>query len=448
MEENRKEQIMKKKINLQLMAIATVAIFATMILISAVFYELYKNQIVEDLKIYAELVEENGLLKNMQTGEPLPGDDRIRFTLIGADGKVLYDNEADNLIMDNHGGRPEVQAAMAEGEGVIVRHSETMGKSTFYYARLLSDGNVLRVAREAGSIWSIFSNALPVIGVMVVLLLLICMVVSHFLTKNLIAPIEQLAENLDGTGEIVAYEELQPFINTIQAQHEDIVKNALIRQEFTANVSHELKTPLTSISGYAELIETGMASHEDVQRFAKGIHKNSNRLLTLINDIIRLSQLDGTEQEPALEKINLYLVAQTCVDMLQFSAEKHQVSLQLMGEECFVQGNRQMLDELLYNLCDNAIRYNNEGGSVIVSIKELEDAAELKVIDTGIGIPEEAVERVFERFYRVDKSRSKSTGGTGLGLAIVKHIIAKLNAEIDIKSRVGEGTEVTVHLKK
>ncbi len=448
MEENRKEQIMKKKINLQLMAIATVAIFATMILISVVFYELYKNQIVDDLVIYAELVEENDLVANMQVGKPLPGDDRVRFTLIGENGTVLYDNEADNLTMDNHGSRPEVQEAMKEGEGIIVRHSETMGKSTFYYARLLADGNVLRVAREAGSIWSIFSNALPVIGVMVVLLLLICMVVSHFLTKNLIAPIEQLAENLDGTGEIVAYEELQPFINTIQAQHEDIVKNALIRQEFTANVSHELKTPLTSISGYAELIETGMASNEDVQRFAKGIHKNSNRLLTLINDIIRLSQLDGTEQEPALEKINLYLVAQTCVDMLQFSAEKHQVSLQLSGKDCFVQGNRQMLDELLYNLCDNAIRYNNEGGSVIVSIKELEDVAELKVIDTGIGIPEEAVERVFERFYRVDKSRSKSTGGTGLGLAIVKHIIAKLDAEIDIKSRVGEGTEVTVYLKK
>ena len=439
---------MRKKINLQLMAIATVAIFATMILISAVFYELYKNQIVEDLKIYAELVEENNLLESMQTGKSIPGDDRVRFTLIGESGEVLYDNEADNLTMDNHGSRPEVQVAKEDGEGVIVRHSKTMGKSTFYYAKLLEDGNVIRVAREAGSIWSIFYNALPVIGVMVLFLLLICMLVSHFLTKRLIAPIEQLAKNPDGTAEIATYEELQPFINTIQAQHEDIMKNALIRQEFTANVSHELKTPLTSISGYAELIETGMASEEDVQRFAKGIHKNSNRLLTLINDIIRLSELDGREQEPALEKVNLYLIAQTCVDMLQFSAEKHQVTLQLSGSECFVQGNRQMLDELLYNLCDNAIRYNNEGGSVRVSIRELEDVAELKVIDTGIGIPEDAIERVYERFYRVDKSRSKSTGGTGLGLAIVKHIIAKLKAEIDIKSQVGKGTEVTVLLKK
>lgn len=367
------------------MVIATVAIFATMILISAVFYELYKSQIVEDLKIYANLVE-------------------------------------DSLTMDDNGDRPKV--------------------------RQLEDGRVLQVSREAGSIWSIFLNALPVIGIMVLALLVICMLVSHFLTKNLIAPIEQLAENLDSTGKIVAYEELQPFINTIQTQHEDIVKNALVRQEFTANVSHELKTPLTSISGYAELIETGMASHEDVQRFAREIHKNSNRLLTLINDIIRLSELDGAEQEPVFERVNLYLVAQTCVDMLQFSAEKHQVSLEFFGKECFVKGNRQMLDELLYNLCDNAIRYNNAGGKVYIRIRELTDKVELKVTDTGIGIPQEAIGRVFERFYRVDKSRSKSTGGTGLGLAIVKHIIAKLDAEIGIESKVGEGTEVTVYLKK
>lgn len=430
------------------MAIATVAIFATMILISAIFYELYKNQIVEDLKTYAKLVEANNLLADVEAGIFLPGEDRVRFTLIEENGTVLYDNEADSLTMDNHRDRPEVQMAFSQGESVKVRHSETMGKSTFYYARQLEDGRVLRVSREAGSIWSIFSNALPVIGIMVLALLVICMFVSHFLTKNLIAPIEQLAENLDSTGKIVAYEELQPFINTIQTQHEDIVKNALIRQEFTANVSHELKTPLTSISGYAELIETGMASLEDVQRFARGIHKNSNRLLTLINDIIRLSELDGTEQEPVLERVNLYLVAQTCVDMLQFSAEKHQVSLEFYGEECFVKGNRQMLDELLYNLCDNAIRYNNADGKVYIRIRELADKVELKVTDTGIGIPQEAIGRVFERFYRVDKSRSKSTGGTGLGLAIVKHIIAKLDAEISLDSKVGEGTEVTVYLKK
>lgn len=435
---------MKKKINFQLMAIATVAIFATMILTSIVFYELYQEQIIEDLRTYSNLLVNSHLMNDSQESAYDPQSDHVRVTIINTDGTVQYDNEADNLTMDNHGTRPEVLEAVKQGEGIAVRRSATMGKSTYYYARLLQDGSVLRIAREARSIWSIFYNALPFIGIMVVLLLVICLVASHFLTRRLVAPIEQLAENLGNTGEIAAYEELQPFITMIQEQHEDIVKSSLIRQEFTANVSHELKTPLTSISGYAELIETGMASDEDVLRFAKGIHKNSNRLLTLINDIIRLSELDGTEQEVVFEKVNLYLQARTCMDMLQFSAEKHHVKLILTGADCFIWANKQMVDELLYNLCDNAIRYNNEDGSVTVSIKDLGEQAELKIIDTGIGIPKESQERIFERFYRVDKSRSKSTGGTGLGLAIVKHIISKLHAKINVESEVGKGTEITV----
>lgn len=439
---------MKKKINIQLMAIAAVAIFATMILISTVFYRLYREQIIEDLRTYSNLLVDSSLVEEMKKNDYGFGDDLIRLTLISADGTVQYDNEADNLIMNNHATRPEVLEAMEHGEGMDVRRSETMGRSTFYYARLLADGSILRVAKEAGSIWSIFYNALPFIMIMVILLLGICLVASHFLTKRLVAPIEQLAENLDNMTEISAYEELQPFLTMIQAQHEDIVKNSLIRQEFTANVSHELKTPLTSISGYAELIETGMASDEDVLRFARGIHKNSNRLLTLINDIIRLSELDGTEQEIVFEKVNLYQLAQTSLDMLQLPAEKHNVTLTLEGRECFIWANRQMVEEVLFNLCDNAIRYNNEGGSVMVSIREVDGKAELKITDTGIGIPAEARERIFERFFRVDKSRSKSTGGTGLGLAIVKHIIAKLNAEISLKSEVGKGTEITVIFQK
>lgn len=434
---------MKKKINFQLMAIATVAIFATVFLISAVFYELYRDQIIEDLRAYSGLMSDEAFLNKAKEGT-LTDSTQFRMTLIGEDGSVLFDSEADNSSMDNHGGRPEVLEAREEGEGISVRHSDTMRRSTFYYARLLEDGSVLRVSREAGSIWSIFYRAMPVVTLIVVVLIILCMIMSHFLTKRLMAPIEQLAKSLDKTDEIAAYEELQPFINMIQTQHEDIMKNALIRQEFTANVSHELKTPLTSISGYAELIETGMASDEDVRRFARGIHKNSNRLLTLINDIIRLSELDGQEEEAAKESVNLYLAAQTCVDMLQVSAEKHHVTLMLEGEACQIEANRQMVDELLYNLCDNAIRYNNENGSVTVSTRNTQEGVELRVKDTGIGIPADAQERVFERFYRVDKSRSKSTGGTGLGLAIVKHIIAQMGASINLKSEIGKGTEVTV----
>jgi len=241
---------------------------------------------------------------------------------------------------------------------------------------------------------------------------------------------------------------LTPFVNMIQEQHRNIINNAKLRQEFTANVSHELKTPLTSISGYAELIETGMASEADISRFAHGIHESAKRLLTLINDIIRLSELDGAEEEIKYESLNLYQLADTCVEMLTMNAQKHKVSIQIKGEECFIHANKQMIEEVLYNLCDNAIRYNNEGGKVVVEVYPGDAGAVLRVKDTGIGIPKEHQERIFERFYRVDKSRSKSTGGTGLGLAIVKHIIAKHGAMMELESEVGKGTSVTIIFDK
>lgn len=217
-----------------------------------------------------------------------------------------------------------------------------------------------------------------------------------------------------------------------------------LRREFSANVSHELKTPLTSISGYAELIETGLAGENEVQRFASEIHRNAKRLLTLINDIIRLSELDADNMEVSFAPLNLYELANGCVQSLKLNAANHGLEISCQGTDCTVNGNKDMLEELLYNLCDNAIRYNKPGGSVRVSVGMHGDHVLLTVKDTGIGIPEESQERVFERFYRVDKSRSKQTGGTGLGLAIVKHIVAQHHAKLDLKSQVGVGTEVSV----
>lgn len=435
---------MKKRINFQLVVTAIISICATLLLVVIAFYELFCEQIMADLKTYSNILEETKVLEKIVSGEYVLTDDSIRITWISVEGGVLYDSHVDITTMENHANRPEVIQALFGKEGTAVRKSETLDKSTFYYAQKLEEGNILRVSKESDSVWSMFFRAVPSTFVMLVILLTSCMFMAHFLTKRFIAPIEQLAKNLDDVEEIEAYEELQPFMAMIQKQHEDILKNARIRQEFTANVSHELKTPLTSISGYAELIETGMASDEDVIRFAKGIHKNSNRLLTLINDIIRLSELDGTEYEEVFEKINLYQLAQACVDMLQLNAEKHNVTLKLEGNECYVLGNKQMLEEVLYNLCDNAIRYNNEKGVVTVQVFSKKERTILIVQDTGIGIPKKSQERVFERFYRVDKSRSKSTGGTGLGLAIVKHIIAKHHATIDLQSEVDKGTKITV----
>lgn len=435
---------MKKKINRKLVLIATLAIFFTMLLITVVYYDLFRGQVFEDLRAYTMILTEYEDMSQIREVSDKLEEYEMRVTLVGEDGKVLFDSEADSASMENHGERPEIVEAMETGEGQAVRNSETLSENTFYYAVRLENGSVLRIAKDAGSIYSIFGRALPSLFMVLLALIVLCMVLAQYLTSKLIAPIERLAENLDESNDGTDYEELTPFISMIKEQHEDIMKNARMRQEFTANVSHELKTPLTSISGYAELIETGMASEEDMVRFAHGIHSSANRLLTLINDIIRLSELDGTEEEVSFERLNLYQLADTCVEMLALNAEKHKVTIRLSGMECYITGNKQMIEELLYNLCDNAIRYNNEGGSVSVEVYPKHGQTVLTVRDTGIGIPKEHQERIFERFYRVDKSRSKSTGGTGLGLAIVKHIIAKHNAKMELASEVGKGTTITV----
>lgn len=217
-----------------------------------------------------------------------------------------------------------------------------------------------------------------------------------------------------------------------------------MKQEFTANVSHELKTPLTSISGYAEMIETGIAQPEDVTRFAARIHKEAGRLLGLIRDIIKLSELDEGREEPAFEQVALQPLAEECAAILQPAAERQEVTFTIEGEGDTVEGNRGLLFELLYNLCDNAIRYNRPGGRVTVTLGE----RFLSVSDTGIGIPEKHQARIFERFYRVDKSRSQATGGTGLGLAIVKHIAERHHAAIELNSCEGSGTTITVRFHK
>ena len=374
--------------------------------------------------------------------------ENLRVTIVDKEGKVIFDNFADTKQMDNHKDRPEIDDALETGEGSCVRHSDTLAKNTFYYALRRTDGTVLRVGKESDSIYSILLEILPEIIAIIALIFVVSWILTLLFAKNIIKPIQRMAEDMDSIEEKDGYKELVPFIRKIKTQHEDIMKSAKMRQVFTANVSHELKTPLTSISGYAELIENGMAADDDVRRFAKEIHRNSKRLLTLINDTIRLSELDMTEKTIEFEDIDLYELAENCVSMLQINAEKHQVFLSLFGSSCHVCANKGMMEELLYNLCDNAIRYNKVDGSVKVILKNEEDCVKLQVKDTGIGIPQKSTDRVFERFYRVDKSRSKQTGGTGLGLAIVKHIVAKHNAKIDLSSELGKGTTITVIFPK
>ena len=305
---------------------------------------------------------------------------------------------------------------------------------------------IAHAQQEEMSLLSVYMRALPLTALLLLSMIGACALVAQKLTERLIAPIVRLTESL---GEADAeYPELTPVIRRIRSQHEEILRSANMRVEFTANVSHELKTPLTSISGYAELIESGMAEGDMIKRFAGEIHKNASRLLTLINDIIRLSQMDAPEYQMEWENVDLAQTAESVLEQMKLNAQQMNVDLQMDGRTAMVSADRQMMEELIYNLCDNAIRYNVYGGSVNIQVHPVRDHVRLVVQDTGIGISEENKERVFERFYRVDKSRSKATGGTGLGLAIVKHIAAKHGAQIEMESELGRGTRITVTFKR
>lgn len=221
-----------------------------------------------------------------------------------------------------------------------------------------------------------------------------------------------------------------------------------LRREFTANVSHELKTPLHTISGSAELLANGMVKPEDIPIFLKRIYSETQRMIQLVEDIIRLSHLDEGAEDMKWDMVDLYAVAEETINSLADEAESNGIKFELYGETVLINGIRQLLQEIIYNLCDNAIKYNCRGGSVFVGVKNENEFAVLTITDTGIGIPAEHQERIFERFYRVDKSHSKEIGGTGLGLSIVKHAAKLHNAEIELHSIVNKGTEITIKFPK
>lgn len=225
-------------------------------------------------------------------------------------------------------------------------------------------------------------------------------------------------------------------------------KSEKMRREFTANVSHELKTPLHSISGYAELLKNGLVKPEDIESFSGRIYSEAKRMIALVDDIINLSRLDEGVDDMKHEDVDMYVIAENTIRILQSKADNAKVTFTLNGEHTMLSGIPQLLNAIVFNLCDNAIKYNRENGSVSVEIRNEENNAVLSVSDTGIGIPQEHHERIFERFYRVDKSHSKEIGGTGLGLSIVKHAARIHNAEITLQSVVNGGTTVTVIFPK
>lgn len=372
----------------------------------------------------------------------------VRVTLVGTDGTVLYDNQNSVASMPNHADRPEIAEALADGTGSAERDSETSGYVSVYRAIRLANGNVLRLAVDRDGAAAAVRHDLLLVCAVVLVIIAVCWAASRLVADRLVSPI--LAIDPAEPDAAVTYVEIEPLVERISEQVEELRGADLMRREFTSNVTHELKTPLSSISGASELIRDGIARPEDVPEFAGRIYDEAHHMTELVNDILTLSKLDESERSGdasllgAPEPVNLLHVAREVATRLAPVAEKTGVSITAAGEACVVQGYPRLLDELVYNLCDNAIRYNHEGGWVDASVSLEDECPLLVVADSGSGIPAEQQAKVFERFYRGEQSRSRETGGTGLGLAIVKHAATLHGAALTLDSEPGHGTTVCV----
>lgn len=484
----------------------------------------------------------------------------VRITWVDNQGKVLYDNESDAQIMDNHANREEIKEALKDGYGESVRYSKTLTTQSLYSAQRLDNGTVIRLSVTRHSILVLLFRMFQPLFLILVLAFLLSLWLSHSIAKSIVLPLNRL--DLDHPLENDAYEEISPLLRRIARHQKEVterevlleqrqsefdtiiskIKEGMIlldnncriisinqaaqdilqtdqtclgkdmlqilrnlslnnwlekglqgrkqerilqlddahykvmvrpiqsedkvtglailffdvtdqlqaeqlRREFTANVSHELKTPLHLISGYSEMLASDVVAQKDVPQFAEKIHSESQRMIQLVEDIIKLSHLDESE-ELAMEPVNLYQISEEVLDSLSAKANERHINLHLLGEPAYITGNHALIHSLIYNLCDNAIIYNRDKGDVTVNVTSNKDNIVLTVQDTGVGIAKDEQERIFERFYRVDKSRSKKLGGTGLGLSIVKHAVNQHHADIKVESQLGLGTKMTVTFYK
>ena len=440
---------MKKKILTHTSVMIILTVILTFIAASFVMYDKFDSVMKKGVRDEAEYVkvgmEETG---DEYFSEKVGKATDTRITLTDAEGTVLYDSEADAKKLPNHGDRPEFVQAMKEGQGEVVRYSETLSKQTFYYAVRLNDGEILRLAKTTDSVFHTLFTSFAVLGILMLVIILVEFMLVQQQTKQLIEPINNL--DLEHPLENVCYDELKPLLlrvdqqnRQIAAQLEELKQTEAIRREFSANVSHELKTPLMSISGYAELMMNGMVRPENIKDFSGRIYKEANRLGNLVADIIQLSRLDEQQDSNvAMENVNLDELAEDVVSNLIEHARKKDIRMEYYGKSVEILGVRHVLYEMLYNIADNAVRYTNPGGHIRIYVGKKGDKPYYMVEDNGIGIPKSEQKRIFERFYRVDKSHSRQTGGTGLGLSIVKHGAMLHHAQINVDSDPGKGTKM------
>ena len=429
---------------------------------------------------------------------------KYRITWVEPDGTVKFDNKTDASKMENHANREEIKESLKFGRGECTRYSSTLTQRTIYYAKKINDGSVIRISISQETVLKLLFSMISPMAITILLAVILSSLLARGVSKKVVEPLNNLDLNKPLQND--AYGEIAPLLRHIEHQHRQIdeqvlelrqkkdefqatienmdeglilldAKNSIIsinpaakkilsagktlgavllavdvteknnaertRREFSANVSHELKTPLQSIIGSAELMENNLVKEEDMPRFVGHIRKEAERLVNLVEDIIRLSWLDEN-RDMETELVSLKDIAAETKEALENTANEKNVTINISGEDIKLHGVRSLLYEIVYNLCENGIKYNKEGGKVDITLSKEAGKDILVVEDTGIGIKEEQQSRIFERFYRVDKSRSKETGGTGLGLSIVKHAAMYHNADVTLESTEGQGSKFTV----
>lgn len=384
----------------------------------------------------------------------------LRVTLIRTSGTVVGDSQAEAGVLENHLERQEVREALNEGYGEAMRTSETTGVRTLYVSERLGDSLILRLSYPVSSSFAFLKTMLPVVLVLCAVILILINFFTERFSRRLIFPLEEINMLLETQSEDVlpqeerqaAFPEVAPILKNIEYlirklnfDYAEIIRTQQMRSDFVANVSHELKSPLTSIKGFAELMSSGLITSPDRQRdYLQRIVSESDRLLNIINDILHLSEVENVKADPAqLEQVDLSRLTFEVFQSLESLAAGKCITLTCSGNGTVAAKAKEMW-ELIYNLVDNSIKYGQECGYVKVLISSQEGGVSLSVSDDGIGIPEEHLSRVFERFYRVDKSRSRKSGGTGLGLSIVRNIAVKYKGTVSIDSHLGKGTKITV----
>lgn len=549
---------MTKRILKSILVVSVAVLVMSTTLTMGILYRYFGKQIGKELRREAAYLAIAVEKEGMEAFESLPPEAE-RVTYIAEDGSVLFDSEADEDSMENHGQREEIKEASEKGSGTAVRTSDTLSKKTLYYALRLKDNSILRVSSEQYNVPGIVGGMIQPVLIMLVIMAVLSYLIAARLSRNIVNPINAL--DLEHPEENQIYDEIAPLLTKINRQqkslqkeisdakrqqeefsmitenmeegfvvidshteilsnnssalnllgaepekgrrsvlalnrsedfqnavervlagqhvlanmdlagtscqvtanpvyHENQVTGAVLliqdvtermrgeqmRREFTANVSHELKTPLTSISGFAEIIQDGYVKPEDTKKFAGRIFKEAQRLITLVNDVIKISQLDEGKIQFEKETVDLYEETREIFKHLEPKAEEAGVHLYLYGPHIKVNTVKTILEEILTNLCDNGVKYNKPGGSLTVTLSQDGEATQVVVEDTGIGIAQEDKNRIFERFYRVDKSHSKAIGGTGLGLSIVKHGSLFLGAKMKVESSRGEGSRFILTL--